>query len=61
MRAARYVHSRNGFRSQIVAVADTGLDMNNCFFNDPGVSPPYDTVNLAHRKVAHASSFGVKG
>ncbi|EFA81025.1 ABC transporter B family protein [Heterostelium album PN500] len=36
---------------QIVGIADTGLDMSHCFFNDPNTPTPYNTINKNHRKV----------
>jgi hypothetical protein len=37
--------------NQIFGVADTGLDMNSCFFIDPDVPVPYNTISNVHRKV----------
>lgn len=37
--------------NQVIGVADSGLDMSSCFFRDASFLPPYDTTNLAHRKV----------
>jgi hypothetical protein len=36
---------------QIIGIADSGLDVNSCFFRDPDVAVPYDTTNFSHRKV----------
>ncbi|XXQ38045.1 C5a peptidase [Plasmodiophora brassicae] len=36
---------------QIVAVADTGLDHDLCYFHDPNHPTPIENVNLDHRKV----------
>lgn len=44
---------------EIVGVSDSGIDMQNCYFRDPDVDPPYvwsdeasaSTVNHDHRKV----------
>ena len=36
---------------QIVGVADTGVDMQSCYFIDPNVPVPYNKVSSAHRKV----------
>ena len=38
-------------RGQIVAVADTGVDHDNCFFYDPEVEVPFNTFNPKHRKI----------
>ncbi|KNC46296.1 protease [Thecamonas trahens ATCC 50062] len=37
---------------EIVAVADTGIDTNNCMFHDPSTPLAYDTPLAAHRKLA---------
>ena len=37
--------------NQIVGVADTGLDMQSCYFIDPSAPVPYNTVSKKHRKV----------
>lgn len=36
---------------QIVGVADTGVDMQSCYFIDPNTPVPYNKVSSAHRKV----------
>ena len=36
---------------EILGIADTGIDFTNCYFNDPAHPAPYNTLNLAHRKV----------
>jgi hypothetical protein len=38
-------------RGQIIGIADSGLDMNSCFFHDPEVAVPFDKTNYSHRKV----------
>jgi hypothetical protein len=38
-------------RGQIITVADTGVAHGNCFFVDPAVPTPIDSVNFAHRKI----------
>lgn len=38
-------------RGQIIGIADTGLDINSCFFHDPEVAMPFDKTNFSHRKV----------
>eukprot|EP01064_Diplonema_japonicum_P020234 TRINITY_DN2938_c0_g3_i1.p1 TRINITY_DN2938_c0_g3~~TRINITY_DN2938_c0_g3_i1.p1 ORF type:complete len:2104 (+),score=505.41 TRINITY_DN2938_c0_g3_i1:70-6381(+) len=35
----------------VVGVADTGIDADHCFFNDPSRSVPYDRLDPAHRKI----------
>jgi subtilisin family serine protease len=43
----------------VVGIADTGLDANSCFFNDPDVSMRYNQVNKEHRKIVYYNSqFG---
>ena len=34
-----------------MGVADTGLDMQSCYFIDPSAPVPYNTVSKKHRKV----------
>lgn len=41
----------------IIGVADTGIDMTHCQFYDPNTLPPYDKVNLNHRKVIYYNTF----
>lgn len=36
---------------EVIAISDTGIDMKHCFFYDPNVSTPYNTINHKHRKV----------
>ncbi|KAL9641608.1 hypothetical protein ABK040_013527 [Willaertia magna] len=36
---------------EVILVADTGIDWDNCFFNDPQVALPINTVNTNHRKI----------
>lgn len=36
---------------EIVGIADTGIDMNSCYFYDPNYPIPYNKINLAARKV----------
>lgn len=36
---------------QVIAIADTGLDYDSCFFFDPNVSIPFNSVNFSHRKI----------
>eukprot|EP00698_Gefionella_okellyi_P022927 TRINITY_DN7693_c0_g1_i1.p2 TRINITY_DN7693_c0_g1~~TRINITY_DN7693_c0_g1_i1.p2 ORF type:complete len:1029 (-),score=261.30 TRINITY_DN7693_c0_g1_i1:3301-6387(-) len=38
-------------QGQVVAVADTGLDMTSCFFSDPAVNLTLGVVNMNARKV----------
>lgn len=44
-------------KGQIVGILDTGLDMSNCYFNDPDVTTPYDTTNMNHRKVINYQRY----
>ena len=45
-----------------VGIADTGIDMTHCYFFDPNVATPYDTVNTAHRKVVtYITKYGDEG
>ena len=44
-------HGLHG-EGQLVAVLDTGLDYDSCYFAEPdGAPPPIDTVDLSRRKV----------
>jgi hypothetical protein len=48
-------------QNQIIGIADTGIDMNLCFFSDSEHSKPFNTVNRQHRKVIsyrHDGSWG---
>ena len=36
---------------QVVSIGDTGVAWASCFFNDPAVPVPIDTVDHSHRKV----------
>jgi hypothetical protein len=36
---------------QIIGIADSGIDMESCFFRDPHAAVPYDHTNYSHRKV----------
>jgi hypothetical protein len=38
---------------EIVGIADSGIDMSSCYFNDPDVPTPYHSVNYNHRKVRY--------
>eukprot|EP00602_Paraphysomonas_sp_CaronLab_P004823 CAMPEP_0185022698 /NCGR_PEP_ID=MMETSP1103-20130426/5407_1 /TAXON_ID=36769 /ORGANISM="Paraphysomonas bandaiensis, Strain Caron Lab Isolate" /LENGTH=632 /DNA_ID=CAMNT_0027554897 /DNA_START=589 /DNA_END=2487 /DNA_ORIENTATION=- len=42
---------------QIIGISDTGIDNSSCFFHDPDVKFPYDTLNLDHRKVIYYDTF----
>ncbi len=42
---------------EVVGILDTGIDMSSCYFNDPNVPTPYDTVNENHRKVVQYVTF----
>lgn len=49
-------HSGEG---EVVGVADTGIDMDSCFFQDETTPVAYNSVNSAHRKVVYyATSYG---
>ena len=43
--------------NQIIGVADTGLDLQSCYFIDPNEEIPYDTINKNHRKVVTYISY----
>lgn len=46
---------------EVIGVADTGLDMNSCFFRDNTVDAVFDTLNTEHRKVVYyATGYGDK-
>ena len=46
-------------QGQVVAVSDTGLDADHCFFDDPTQDVPYDVVNWEHRKlVTYVTDMG---
>ena len=36
---------------QVVGLGDSGIDWDNCFFNDEDTSVPFNTVNGNHRKI----------
>lgn len=36
---------------QVVAVSDTGIDHDSCFFYDPSHDTPIDRTNMSHRKI----------
>ena len=38
-------------QGQVVAVGDTGLDFDHCFFYDADHDVPLNTVNTEHRKI----------
>ena len=38
-------------RGQVVAVADTGVDHDSCFFHDPERAIPFNKFDPAHRKI----------
>jgi hypothetical protein len=43
---------------QIVGVGDTGIDWDNCYFADPNVAVPFNTVNKNHRKIVMYKVYG---
>jgi len=46
-------------KGQVVALSDTGLDVNNCYFNDPSGNVPLDgSIDLTRRKVIQYIPFG---
>ena len=56
-----YYANLTGF-GQTVGISDTGIDMTHCYFFDPNVATPYDTVNTAHRKVVtYITKYGDEG
>jgi hypothetical protein len=44
-------------QGQIIGIADTGLDLSSCFFNDPLHPIVTNQVNLAHRKVIFYNAY----
>ncbi|KAL0238946.1 hypothetical protein PCE1_004637 [Barthelona sp. PCE] len=46
-----------GFGS-VVGIADSGIDLNSCFFHDPNHEVPVGNINMEHRKVVAYFSFG---
>ncbi len=40
-------------RGEIVAVSDTGIDADACWFVDPNRPVPYDTTDPSHRKIVY--------
>jgi hypothetical protein len=42
---------------QVIGIADTGIDGQSCFFVDPKVTVPFDTINHAHRKIVMYNTF----
>lgn len=42
---------------QIIGIADTGLDGDSCFFYDPDVPVPFDTIDHTHRKIVMYDTF----
>jgi hypothetical protein len=42
---------------QILGIADTGLDGDSCFFSDPDVPVPFDTVDHTHRKIVMYDTY----
>ena len=43
--------------NRIIGIADTGLDDESCYFKDPDVPFPYDTLDLSHRKVVYYNTY----
>jgi hypothetical protein len=41
----------------VIGIADTGIDGQSCFFVDPNVDVPFDTINHAHRKIVMYDTF----
>eukprot|EP00466_Bigelowiella_natans_P013604 jgi/Bigna1/79506/fgenesh1_pg.63_\ len=46
---------------QIIAVADTGIDFDNCWFRDPDREVPFDRVDHNHRKIVYYGKVGDGG
>eukprot|EP00550_Attheya_septentrionalis_P010360 CAMPEP_0198281524 /NCGR_PEP_ID=MMETSP1449-20131203/1441_1 /TAXON_ID=420275 /ORGANISM="Attheya septentrionalis, Strain CCMP2084" /LENGTH=917 /DNA_ID=CAMNT_0043977325 /DNA_START=91 /DNA_END=2844 /DNA_ORIENTATION=+ len=44
-------------KGQIVAVSDTGIDGDHCYFSDPKNEIPYDSRNDDHRKIVEYDTF----
>lgn len=42
---------------EIVGVADTGIDKNNCYFDDPNHKVPFNKINMNHRKIVSYITF----
>jgi hypothetical protein len=42
---------------QILGIADTGIDVASCFFSDPDVPVPYDTIDHSHRKIVMYDAY----
>jgi hypothetical protein len=56
--AGNYIHDMNiTGEGQIISVADSGLDMNSCYFFDKNVPTPYNVTNYAHRKVVRYDTY----
>lgn len=41
----------------VIGIADTGIDGDSCFFVDPDVPVPYNTINHQHRKIVMYEAF----
>lgn len=54
--APMYHYNFSGIH-EIIGVSDTGIDMHHCFFRDPDVSTPYDTISSTHRKLITYNTF----
>jgi hypothetical protein len=42
---------------EVIGIADTGIDMNSCFFSDPSVKMIYNKINKNHRKVIYYDAY----
>lgn len=53
------IHSK-GLKGQneIIALIDTGIDMNHCLFRDDNNPPPFNQTNFNHRKVIRYEALG---
>jgi len=71
-RNAKYVIQGNTFdqtriwsqglhgEGQIVGLGDTGIDADQCFFDDPAQPVPYGQPNFSHRKIVYYVALGDK-
>eukprot|EP00761_Pharyngomonas_kirbyi_P001595 gb/GECH01001599.1/.p1 GENE.gb/GECH01001599.1/~~gb/GECH01001599.1/.p1 ORF type:complete len:117 (+),score=32.10 gb/GECH01001599.1/:1-351(+) len=48
-------------KGQIVGCADSGIDYDNCFYDDPSTSIPLNTTNNNHRKIVSYRNVNVDG
>lgn len=55
-----YDHGIRG-DGQVIAIADTGVDYDSCFFSDPNHPVPVNTVNHDHRKIVTYVEWATRG